>query len=414
MTNNLIRACVFLCACACATSVGAQQTPSDGEPQAPGGNGQTTVALPTGFLDRAFAWGADKADVFSESRDGLYPALGGLISGSGLPIGAGYRHRVFGSAIVDASATTSSKRYTMMQSRMVWPHLRGDRLSIGAQVQYDDFTQINYFGVGAGSLKANQTDYRLRQLDAGGFATLQLDRNVMLSTRAGLLRRVNVGSGSSVLYPGIAEQFDESTAPGLTQQPTYLHAELAVEADTRNVPGYPTSGGRYRVSVASFHDRDFSQYSFRRVEADGAQYVPVFGKSVLAVRGRVALTGTGAGQVVPFYLLPTLGGSRSLRGYDDYRFRDRDLLLMNAEYRWPILRVLDGAAFYDAGTVAPTMGQLATHRLTTDYGFGLRVHARNRQLVRADVARGREGVRVLLSFSTPFGWSNQSAAPYVP
>src|SRR5437773_495432 len=109
MSNNLIRACVFVCACVCATNAGAQ-TPTDGGPQAPGGNGQSTVASPTGFLDRAISWGASKADVFSGTREGLYPAIGGLITGAGLPIGAGYRHHI-GSAVADASATISSKRY---------------------------------------------------------------------------------------------------------------------------------------------------------------------------------------------------------------------------------------------------------------------------------------------------------------
>ena len=51
------------------------------------------------------------------------------------------------------------------------------------------------------------------------------------------------------------------------------------------------------------------------------------------------LTETAAGQEVPFYLLPTLGGSTTLRGFLDDRFRDRDLLLFNAEYRFPIINL---------------------------------------------------------------------------
>jgi len=116
---------------------------------------------------------------------------------------------------------------------------------------------------------------------------------------------------------------------------------------------------------------------------------------------------------VPFYLLPSLGGSNSLRGYLDYRFRDRDMLLMNAEYRWPILRRVDAAVFYDAGSVA-SASNLLSREIYTDYGAGLRLHSATRMLVRLDVARGAEGARALVSFSTPLALPNRTVAPYVP
>ena len=116
------------------------------------------------------------------------------------------------------------------------------------------------------------------------------------------------------------------------------------------------------------------------MEADAAQYIPLLHKNwVLAVRGRMAMSETGAGQEVPFYLLPALGGPTTLRGFSNYRFRDRNLLLVNAEYRWPIFRALDGALFYDAGTV--TAQSLTLHHPHTDYGAGVRLHSTTRTLV---------------------------------
>src|SRR5439155_916245 len=96
------------------------------------------------------------------------------------------------------------------------------------------------------------------------------------------------GAGISV-GPGYRHYlFGESSAPSLAQQPGYLHSDVFLDVDARDVPGYPTSGGRYRVSVAAFHDRTYSQYSYRRVEADDAQYIPLHHKNwVLAVRGQM-------------------------------------------------------------------------------------------------------------------------------
>jgi outer membrane protein assembly factor BamA len=119
--------------------------------------------------------------------------------------------------------------------------------------------------------------------------------------------------------------------------------------------------------------------------------------------------------VVPFYLLPTLGGSRSLRGYDDYRFRDRNLLLLNAEYRWRVFGALDGALFYDAGKVAPRFGDLDVTNLRSSYGLGFRFHSNNTTVFRVDVGRSAEGTRLLLSITDALKPGHGSILiPYVP
>ena len=33
-------------------------------------------------------------------------------------------------------------------------------------------------------------------------------------------------------------------------------------------------------------------------------------------------------------MLPTIGGSDDVRGFEDFRFRDRNAVVLNAEYRW--------------------------------------------------------------------------------
>jgi outer membrane protein assembly factor BamA len=127
----------------------------------------------------------------------------------------------------------------------------------------------------------------------------------------------------------------------------------------------------------------------------------------------VALSQTGPGNEVPFYLMPTLGGDHSLRGYSNYRFRDRNAALVSVEYRWPVFRMMDAALFADAGSVAPTAGGLLHERVERDYGFGLRVHGDRKAFASLDLSQGREGKRVALSLGTSFGRSS-SVIPYVP
>jgi outer membrane protein assembly factor BamA len=411
--TSFSRSGLFVVAWACAASAGAQDTSPIGAVHDQTLAHDSATGAAPGLLERAVSWAEIKMDGQTGLRDGFYPELGGMIPGAGLSAGPGYRHHLFGDrAIVDASAAMSWRRYTMMQSQIAWPGLLNDRLSVGGQVKYQDFKQINFFGIGNGSLSGNRTDYRLKDLDTLAFATVRANPWLSMTGRTGLLRRVDVARGASTLHPSTVERFDEGSAPGVTRQPNYLHADVALDVDTRDTPGYPASGGRYRVSMAMFHDQDFSSYSFRRVEADAAQYISL-GRSVLAFHGRMDLSQTGAGQDVPFYLLPSLGGSNSLRGYQDYRFRDRDLLMLNAEYRWPIVRRIDAAVFYDTGTVGPRAGDLSRDR-HADYGVGMRLHTATHLLARVDVARGHEGMRTLFTFSMPLSVPGGTIAPYVP
>jgi hypothetical protein len=414
-----LRACALGAICACAPSVGAQETRADlleAEGAAKAQESATAVTPGPSWLERTFSWGESRLQNASANQDGLYAELGGMVPGAGISVGPGYRHRLFGDqAIVDASAAGSWHQYSMLQSRLEWPQLFTDHLSIGTQLKYQDFTQLNFFGNGGDSLKANQTNYRLRDMDVLGFATVRPNGWLSIGGRVGVLKSMGIAAGTSSLSPSTGALFDEVTAPGLTRQPDFLHADLSVDVDTQDVPGYPTSGGRYHVGIATFQDRTYSQYSFRRLDADAAEYIPLLHKNwVLALRGRAVLSETAAGQDVPFYLLPTLGGSTTLRGFLDYRFRDRDLVLVNAEYRWPLFRAMDGALFYDAGTVAPSAQALSVHNAHTDYGVGVRLHSTRRTLVRLDVARSVEGYRAFFAFTAPFLVPARTVAPYAP
>ena len=391
---QLTRACMFAATYSCAAAAGAQETGVSGGPddRPKATEADVSTAAKPGVLARTFSWAQTKIDRRATSTEGFYPQFGGMIPGAGMSAGGGYRHRLANTgAVVDASAAISWRGYRTMQSQIAWPRLLNDRLAFGAKLQYQDFTHINFFGVGNDSLKTQRTDYRLRTVDTLGFATIRASSRVSVTGRTGLLRHVGVDPG---------------------QQPSLLHADVAVDLDTRDVPGYPARGGRYRIATAMYHDQNLSRYSFRRVEGDAAQYIPL-GRSVFAVRGRIDLSQTGAGQEVPFYLLPSIGGSNSLRGFLDYRFRDRDLLLVGAEYRWPIFRAVDAALFYDAGAVAPRASAL-THRLHSDYGVGVRVHSSTHLLARVDVARSREGTRVFLSLSAPLSPASRVVVPFVP
>ena len=82
------------------------------------------------------------------------------------------------------------------------------------------------------------------------------------------------------------------------------------------------------------------------------QHFPVLRETwVFSFRALARTTIDKGGQVMPFFMLPSLGGSSTLRGYTSLRFRDRNSLLLQGEWRIMASRFLDSAVFYDAGKV---------------------------------------------------------------
>ena len=139
-------------------------------------------------------------------------------------------------------------------------------------------------------------------------------------------------------------------------------------------------------------------------------------RSVLALNGWGLFSPPAAGGDIPFYLLPSLGGHNTLRGYTDYRFHDRHLLGVNVESRWTLFSHLDAAAFVDAGNVAARVGDLDLAR--TSYGTGVRLHTGTSTIARFDVAKSREGWQFVFRLNDPLRMARQTrrtaSVPFAP
>jgi outer membrane protein assembly factor BamA len=193
-------------------------------------------------------------------------------------------------------------------------------------------------------------------------------------------------------HRSIRDVFFPSAVPGLDVQPDFVRYEASADVNLRQPLGNPRRGGQYKLAYQWFDDRDTSRYNFRRVDVDLQQYVPLLrDRRVLALRAFVSAADAGVGQEVPFYYQRTLGGPDDLRGFRQFRFRDRNVLLLQAEYRWEIFTAVDGAIFYDAGRVAPRFGDLGLDNLESDYGIGFRFGTRNGVFLRVEGAFGSSG-----------------------
>ncbi len=361
-----------------------------------------------GRLERALLW-FEATDPIRRMapHDGFYVQYGYKWKpvGGGLGIGAGWRHDLFNrNARVDVGAGISTRNYQMLQADFSLPYLASNRVELGVHAVYRHNPQEDFWGVGLDSSPDTRVSFLVDYTDYEGRAIVRPVSWVEAGTRFGRLQG-SVGRGTDSRFPSIEELFTDSTAPGLAEQPDYSFAEVFGAVDYRDQDDNARAGGFYSLSWREYSDLDFDRYSFRAVDLLLQQFVPIFDKKrVFAVQGRLqsAATDNGAGQVVPFYFKPTLGGSTSHRGFNDFRFRDDAVVNVNLEYRWEAFSGLDMALFSDWGTVASNIGQLKWSELENAYGIGFRFNTAKSVLYRIDIGIGGEGVQLFFKFSKAF------------
>jgi hypothetical protein len=357
-----------------------------------------------------------------EEKNGFYPELSNMITGAGwISAGPGYRHWLAGDqAFVDASTAISWRSYKMAQARFELPHLARSHFAVGSHVRWQDLTQVTYFGEGPETPEAARSEYRLKSTNIVGYATVRPIERLALTYRVGWLARPALLAPTGRFQrgnPPTQAVFPDDPAFALSQQPNYGYVEASLAYDTRDHRSHPTSGGVYRTAWTSYTDRTNRTFSFDRGEVEAAHFLPLAGsRVVLATHGWLVGSWTGDGGLVPFYLLPSLGGANTLRAYTDYRFHDRNLLVVNVESRFAVFPHIDAALFADAGNVAAHISDLDLRK--RGYGVGLRMHSRQSTFARFDIAHGAEGWRFLFRLSDPLHLSRLSrrtaAIPFVP
>jgi hypothetical protein len=337
-------------------------------------------------------------DELIDEPAGLYPLFGSVYAGGGLAVGAGYRGYYGDNSHWDAKVLQSIRNYRLVQiSTDSWNHA-GGRLDLHARLGWRDAPGVAYYGLGIDSSKDDVAGFGLRQTYAGGDAVLRPAPFVRLG--AGLTREdYSIGDRSGARDP-ISARFTPVTAPALGLNPAYWHTSASAGIDTRPSPGYARRGGLYEVR---YHHFAGGVDPFDRVEGEVVQHVPLLRENyVLSLRGYAASI-LDDDATVPFYLLSSLGGSDTLRGYPSWRFRDRNAAVTSAELRWiPNRNAVDVALFYDAGMVAPEFGDLSLRRFRSNVGVGVRFHGPKGTPLRIEVARGDEGLRIVFAGSAAF------------
>jgi len=152
---------------------------------------------------------------------------------------------------------------------------------------------------------------------------------------------------------------------------------FAVVRETRDSPFAATKGSFLTLGARLFAPLFGSERSFVKQEANTSRIWPWRGRTSFATAIRLATAwtfGTGAQATVPISESYFLGGSSTLRGFERDELGPGDaLLLVNAEFRFPIWRSLKGVLFFDDGNVYAKLEDLDLFELREVLGAGLRL-----------------------------------------
>lgn len=325
---------------------------------------------------------------------GFMATFGDIKTGSGVALGVAYGHLFDNGAVAGAKVVYSIRNFKLAQVSFAPPPLAGGRLQFSSRVRWQDAPSLAFYALGtpSSSLRADYSETKTEVSASAAFRPVHLLR---FGGSIGF-ERFNTGPGGSG-KPRIETFF--TGVPGLNADPDYLHTSGSAAIDSRDADGYTRRGTLLRATLHDYRQRNRGPYSFQRVDGVAEQYLPILGgNSVIYVGLHASTTAVADGHGVPFFLMPDVGGS-DLRAYDNYRFRDRNSMVVTAEYRWYAQEFVDAAVFYDAGKAVAKRSDLDLSGLQNDVGAGLRFHGPQTTALRIEVVHGREGLRFLLSFS---------------
>ena len=257
-----------------------------------------------------------------------------------------------------ATFTTKSQSNFQLKSDIWSP---GNTYHYTTELRYKNFP-FNFYGTGNSTFEANED--RITQK--------------LFRMNAGAEKRIG-----TITYTGLNVNFDSyrftdkaaggiyGTDPSLRDRDggKVLFFGISQIIDNRNSNTYTTKGSylklNYSYAPAVFGGENFDGGMF---EADLRSFKSLGGKLVAGINGLYQTVGNGG---TPFYLLPQLGNDEMMRGYYTGRYRDENLIALQAELRLRLNPRFGFVGFAGTGTVYGH-GEFRIDDLKPSMGAGFR------------------------------------------
>ncbi len=219
----------------------------------------------------------------------------------------------------------------------------------------------------------------LKQLKRNVFAGGQFQVNRISKVKA---KNIEDSERENLILQRPSQELDGSTVVGLG--PSFLF-------DSRDNVINAASGSYLELGSFFNHKAFGSEFNFNRYALDVRKFLSLdeSSKHVLALQAR-SVVETGS---VPFRELAFFGGHRTMRGFYEGRFRDKNMVMAQAEYRLQVLKRHGIALFGSAGQVAPTFSNIgfAENQYAGGLGYRFMLNTKEKINIRIDYAVGSGG-----------------------
>ncbi len=173
---------------------------------------------------------------------------------------------------------------------------------------------------------------------------------------------------------------------------------LSAVKDTTDDPYNPGTGGRDMASVEYAGHLLGGDYDFTKLNLEMRRYYPGFKEDhtwAFRLKGGLSLGD------LPSHEKFRIGGSETIRGYDQGEFNGDKTALFNVEYRFPVVKNLQGAVFTDVGNSWNNDQVLNLEEFNMSIGAGVRMNTPLGQ-IRLDYAFGSNGGQPHFSIGQTF------------
>jgi outer membrane protein assembly factor BamA len=174
----------------------------------------------------------------------------------------------------------------------------------------------------------------------------------------------------------------------------------SLDWDTRDGVLYPRKGVFFQLTADTYGAMTGSDFTFTSLKLDCREYFLVAPNQVLALQAYIRST---AGEV-PFHKLALLGGESLMRGYYKGRFRDKDILAVQVEYRVMVTKRIGVAGFAGLAEVFPGFADFRLNDIKYSLGTGVRyvVNKREGTTLRLDMAWGKASFGLYITAQEAF------------
>lgn len=173
---------------------------------------------------------------------------------------------------------------------------------------------------------------------------------------------------------------------------------IVLSYDTRDHMTNPYKGV-YLGLEQRFYPRFLgNKYRFSSTQFTASWYKQVWKGGVIASQLHTMLTYGNT----PWSMLATFGGSKTMRGYYDGRYCDKNEIDITVELRQRVWRRSGVVAWVGAGTVFPNFSKLQFRHVLPNFGIGYRWEFKNRVNVRLDLGFGKNQMGFVFNINEAF------------